>query len=878
MQLSDLKVGEKAYIIKVSGYGGFRKRIVEMGFIKGKMVEVLQNAPLLDPIKYRIMGYEVSVRRSVAAQIDVLPVEEAKHIAENQANSAYFGTISEDDIRQVALQKRKTISVALVGNPNCGKTTIFNSASGQHARVGNYSGVTVDARKGEYFYKDYKFVLTDLPGTYSISAYSPEERFVREHIVKEKPDVILNVVDATNLERNLYLTTQLIDMNMRTVIALNFFDELENRGDKIDYEVLGKLIGIPIIPTVGTKNTGINQLFDTVIRLYEGSEIIDKEGKLLETLENDELIEKYHHIIELEHKHSKNGKNADLQGINHIHEIVRHIHINYGKTIETSIAKIKSVFSENIGADDDYTPRYIAIQLLEHDKEIEGLAAKFANYGEVCRVREKAEFFIEQDLKITASNAILDAKYGFIAGALAETFFPAKRKFGKTITAKIDKIVTNRYLAYPIFFAVLFLIFEATFFLGKYPMDWIDFLVKKTGVLVQILLSDGIFKDMLVDGIISGVGSVLVFLPNILILYFCMTLLDTSGYMARAAFIMDKLMHKIGLHGRSFIPLMMGFGCNVPAIMATRTIENRNSRMITIMISSLISCSARLPIFILFVGAFFPKHEGIALFGIYLTGILLAAILAKIFKKFIFHREETPFVMELPSYRVPTVKHLARETWEKCAQYLKKIGTTILVGSIIIWALSYFPVNQHNNAYEQQANSYLAKIGKAIEPALKPLGFDWKISVSLLTGVAAKEVVISTLGVLYNVQDDGNQAEMDKKLSAKLQAEVRSDGTRVFTPAVAIAFMLFVLIYFPCIATIATIKQETNSWLWASFAALYTIILAWLIAFITYNIMCASLVQESLVALIILLCLIFIAKKLLKSFSARKKCGNCVGC
>ena len=862
MKLSELKIGEKGYIVKVLGYGGFRKRIVEMGFIKGKEVEVVQNAPFQDPITYKIMGYEMLCRRSVADQIEVIKAEQPLQAEENLG---YLGTIAEDDFRHVALEKRREISIALVGNPNAGKTTLFNAATGENAKTGNYSGVTIDVKKSKKSHKGYTFTIVDLPGTYSISAFSPEERLVREHIVNEKPDVIINVIDANNLERNLFLTTQLIDMNVRTIIALNFYDELQNSGNKLDYEALGKLIGIPFVPTISTKEIGLDKLFDTIIELYEGSEIIDKDGKLIKAIENDELIERYHHLIELEHKHiEKNGQ--DLSGNMHLHEIVRHIHINYGATIENAIEKIKCVYSVNEGAYDQFTPRYIAIQLLNHDKDIEGFAAKYINYFDIINVRNEQEKLIESDLKTTAANAIIEAKYGFIAGALKETFIQKEQKTD-TLTSKIDKIVTNKFLAYPFLMMIIFLMFEATFKLGQYPMDAINWAVAEFGGLVKNIMPNGMLQDLLVDGIISGVGSVIVFLPNILILYFCMTLLDATGYMARAAFIMDKLMHKIGLHGQSFIPLMMGFGCNVPAIMATRTIENRNSRMITIMIASLISCSARLPIYILLVGTFFADYQSLVLFGIYFFGIILAAILAKLFKSLIFFKEEMPFVMELPVYRVPSAKFLARETWKKGAQYVKKIGSVILIGSVIIWSLNYFPL--HNK--ENQRDSYLAAIGKTIQPVMQPLGFDWKISVSLLTGVAAKEVVVSTLGVLHNVDENAPSAV----LRDKIKASAYSDGKRVFSSATAISLMLFVLIYFPCIATVSAIRQETRSRRWTFFVVIYTLLLAWLVSFAAYNIISAQLYQETAVALIILICLIFAVRKISQAKAEKNRCGKC---
>jgi ferrous iron transport protein B len=876
MKLSELKVGEKGYIVKVLGYGGFRKRIVEMGFIKGKEVEVLQSAPLQDPVKYRIMGYEVSCRRSVAAQIEVIKEAEAQKFLANTLND-FNGTFSEDDFRHVALEKRREINIALVGNPNSGKSTIFNAATGEHAKVGNYAGVTVETKKGTFTYKNYKFTMVDLPGTYSISAFSPEERLVREYIVKEKPDVIINVLDANNLERNMFLTTQLIDMNVRTVIAMNFYDELKNRGDKIDYDALGKLIGIPFVPTVGTKKVGLDNLFDTIIKLYEGSEIIDKEGKLIEAIENDELIERYHHLVELEHRHRNKNEASDFVGIQHVHEIVRHVHINYGKTIEKAITKIKEEFIKNESIYDDFTPRYIAIQLLEHDKEIEGFAARFRNYFDIIKIRDFFDKKIEEELNISAANAITDAKYGFIAGALKETFFPSKQKRGKTATEKIDNIVTNKYLAYPIFILIILVMFGLTFGLGEYPKKGIEFLIEKSGNFIENTLPNGILSSLLREGIIGGAGAVLTFLPLILILYFCISLLETSGYMARAAFITDRFMHKIGLHGRSFIPLMMGFGCNVPAIMATRTIENRNSRMITIIISSLIPCATRMSIFVMIVGIIFNgKNDFIpktlALFGIYFTGIFLVAVLSKIFKKFIFNREETPFVMELPAYRAPTFKHIARETWEKCAQYLKKISTTVLAGTVIIWALNYFPLQHSENGQK----SCLEQIGTSIAPVMKPLGFDWDISAALLSGVIAKELFISTWGIINTVDGDAYE---DKNATEELQQKIRSrtrpDGTSFFSTATMISLLLFVLIYFPCIATIAVVKQETGRWRWAVFVAVYTILLAWIASFAAYNIISAQFYQETATALIILISLFLLAKKIIIKKQFPKKCAGC---
>ncbi len=614
MKLSEVKVGGKAVIVKVAGHGGFRKRIVEMGFIKGKMVEVINKAPLGDPIEYRIMGYNVSLRLNEAQHIEVISVEEAEEIAKQNTHDK-LNIISEDEIRSVALQKRKDIQVALVGNPNAGKTSLFNVISGAKEKVGNYSGVTVDAKTNVFEYKGYHISLVDLPGTYSLSAYSPEERYVRKQIAEEHPDIIVNVVDAGNLERNLFLTTQLIDMNLRVVIALNMYDELQAKGDKFDYQSLSKMIGIPMIPTISNQNFGIDNLLDAVIRVYESCDYIDEDGNLIAQVADDNLLDKQYHTLNLPHKHtSANSIHTDIEKNKNQYELVRHIHIGYGNVIEDAIMKIKHAMQQYNIYPDDYTPRYIAIKLLEKDVDIESYIKNFDGASEILQVRDSCEKIIQSQMKDSAENLINDSKYGFIAGALKETYFPAVKKNNNSKSSKIDSVLINKYLGYPIFLLIIFITFQATFYLGSFPMEWIETGVDMFSSWLRNLIAPGIFRDLLVDGIIGGVGGVLVFLPNILILYFFLSLLESTGYMARAAFLMDKIMHFIGLHGRSFIPLVMGFGCNVPAIMATRTIENKNARMVTILISPLMSCSARMPIYLLFAGAFFANNAGTVLF------------------------------------------------------------------------------------------------------------------------------------------------------------------------------------------------------------------------------------------------------------------------
>ena len=912
MKLSDIEIGGRAVIVKVAGHGGFRRRIVEMGFIKGKVVEVLNRAPLGDPIEYSVMGYNVSLRLSEAEKIEVITVEEAERIVREQstdnrlqstdstpsrfADSPYKQgescgqfAILEEEIRQVALDRRKEIQVALVGNPNAGKTSLFNVISGAHEKVGNYSGVTVDAKETEFEYKGYRIRLVDLPGTYSLSAYSPEERYVRNQIVKERPDVIVNVVDAGNLERNLFLTTQLIDMNVRMVIALNMYDELEAKGDRFDYESLSAMIGVPMIPTVSPKMRGINELFDTVIKIYEGGDYLDADGNLLANVENDALLDRHYHELDLPHKHS--SRNKELRNLivpNAVNQRVRHIHIHYGATIEAAIKRVKSLLHELDIQIDDYTPRYVAIKLIEGDEEIVQITDNRlqitdnreqitdVRFERLNRVLNEIRNEIKAEFKDTAENVISDAKYGFIAGALKETYVAQTKEESKTLTDKIDNVVTSKWFGYPIFLLALFITFNATFFVGAYPMEWIEMGVGVFASWLSGVMAPGMLRDLLIDGIISGVGGVLVFLPNILILYFCISLMESSGYMARAAFIMDKLMHHIGLHGRSFIPLFMGFGCNVPAIMATRTIENRNARMITILIIPLMSCSARLPIFLLLAGAFFPQRAGVALFAMYIIGVALAALMAIVFRKTLFNKEETPFVMELPPYRLPSMKSMLRDTWEKGVQYLRKIGTTILIGSIVIWALSYFGPDYRlqitDNRVEME-NSYLGQIGKAIQPALAPLGFDWKASVALVTGVTAKEIVVSTLGVLYSADEDDAAS-----LSEKLLSATDENGDPMYNVAVAISLMLFVLIYLPCIGTLATIKSETGSWWWAVFVAVYTIALAWVVSFVVYQSIIHNVWQEVIVGGILILVLIYIVMRIIRKFRHNDSDTPCSSC
>lgn len=819
MRLSELKTGEKGVIVKVLGHGGFRKRIVEMGFIKGKTVEVLLNAPLKDPIKYKVLGYEVSLRRQEADMIEIISEQEALQHAgipeehhKGLAEDIYTG---EKNLKQVALGKRRTINVALVGNPNCGKTTLFNLTSGAHEHVGNYSGVTVDAKEGFFDFQGYHFKIVDLPGTYSLSAYTPEEIYVRRHIVEETPDIIINVVDSSNLERNLYLTTQLIDMNVRMVVALNMYDELEATGNTLDYLKLSQLFGVPMIPTVSRKGLGIDQLFHVIIGIYEGSDFLNQKGEIRAEIMSDLIDWHKTYVPDHEFGSHKEEKERDKG-------FYRHIHINHGPDLEKAIDVVKEEISKNEYIRHKYSTRFLAIKLLENDPEIERFIRTLPNGADIIARRGKAARRIQETMNEDSESALTDAKYGFISGALKETFTDNHLEQEQT-TRVLDSIITHRIWGYPIFFLFMYLMFEGTFVLGEYPMMGIEWMVDALGNLIRNNMNEGPLKDMLVDGIIGGVGGVIVFLPNILILYFCISLMEDSGYMARAAFIMDKIMHRMGLHGKSFIPLIMGFGCNVPAIMASRTIENRKSRLITMLINPLMSCSARLPIYLVLVGAFFPNNGSLVLLSIYAVGILLAVLMARLFSKFLVKGDDTPFVMELPPYRMPTMKAIFRHTWEKGAQYLKKMGGIIMIASIIIWFLGYYP---DHDAYsiqaEQQENSYIGQIGRAVEPVIEPLGFDWKLGIGLISGVGAKELLVSTLGVLYTNEGDVESVSLAGRIP--------------ITPLVAFCYMLFVLIYFPCIATLVAIKQESGSWRWAAFAAVYTTVLAWVVSFAVYRI------------------------------------------
>ena len=847
MKLSELKTGEKGVIVKVLGHGGFRKRIVEMGFIKGKIVEVLLNAPLQDPVKYKIMGYEVSLRHNEADMTEIISAEEAMLLESNNTRVQSTEKVTGDDacdfsltdkqLKAAAMKKRRTINVALVGNPNCGKTSLFNFASGAHERVGNYSGVTVDAKEGHATFEGYEFNIVDLPGTYSLSAYSPEELYVRKQIIEKTPDIVINVIDSSNIERNLYLTTQLVDMHLRMICALNMYDEFENRGDKLDYKILSQLFGVPMIPTVFKTGKGVEMLFHIIINMYEGVDFLDKNGNINPEVAAD--IRDWHKAYGNEHSQEEEHGEDFAHGDRPNNSVYRHIHLNHGPQIEESIEALKSELQEDEHIRHKYSTRYLSIKLLEMDSETERLVNSLPNGKRIIDIRDKQADRIKKENAEDCETAIMDAKYGFIHGALQEAGYEKGNKQDTyQITHAIDSVITNKYIGFPLFFLLIYVMFQATFSLGQYPMDWIENGVTALSDLLSSTLADGPLKDMLVDGIIGGVGAVIVFLPQILILYGFISFMEDSGYMARAAFIMDKLMHKMGLHGKSFIPLIMGFGCNVPAIMSTRTIESRRSRLITMLILPLMSCSARLPIYIMITGTFFAvRYQSLIMISLYAIGILLSVIMSRIFSRWIIRGEDLPFVMELPPYRFPTSKAIMRHTWEKGKQYLKKMGGIILVASIIVWALGYFPHNNSLNAQQQQEQSYIGRIGKTIEPIFHAQGFDWRLDVGLIAGVGAKEIVASTLGVLYSGDDtvtdnDQENRESNDKYS-NLYLKMSANG---ITPLIAFCYLLFVLIYFPCLATIAAIKHESGSWRWAIFAAIYTTVLAWFVSAAVYQI------------------------------------------
>lgn len=773
MTLDQLQEGQSALIRKVKGRGAFRHRIVEMGFVKGQVVSTLRFAPMKDPVEFRLLDCDVSLRRNEAALIEIELLEnfashsfqEPEMNREDKPQISYTEKSNSFSETGAHILKNNLIEVCMVGNPNAGKTSLFNALSGEYEHVGNYSGVTVDAKTAQFAYKDYIIELTDLPGSYSLSPYSPEEKFVREQLLQKKPDIIINVVDASNLERNLYLTSQLIDMDVKVVMALNMYDEMSKKRDVLQMDSLGLLLGIPIVPTVASRKKGCGELLQKVVDVY---------------LEQEPTI--------------------------------RHIHIPYNRRIEDSLKPIQDAIRKDSGFVDAYSSRFMALKFLENDREVISKMCCLEDEEQIEKLAQHERQKIQSFYNEESDHVLADDRYAFVRGALKECYKRKNTLTNKsTITDRIDSVLTSKIWGFPIFLLFLWVMFESTFFLGDYPLQWIESGVDWIANYLEFHLHESVFKDMLINGIVRGIGGVIVFLPNILILFFFISIMEATGYMARVAFIMDKLMHTIGLHGKSFIPLIIGFGCNVPAIMSTRTIENKKDRLLTMLIIPFMSCSARLPIYILIVGAFFPKHAGSIIFLIYLIGIVFSILSALVFKNLFFKKTESPFVMEFPPYRMPTFKAVVFHLWIKTKQYLQKMAGIILIASIVIWALSYFPTSSHAFGDTQIEHSYLGAIGRAIEPVIAPLGFDWQMGISLLAGITAKEVIVSTMSVLMDVKT-------------------------AFSPLSALSFLIFVLLYFPCIAVFAAIKKESESWKWAIFMALYTTILAWLIAFAVYQI------------------------------------------
>jgi ferrous iron transport protein B len=715
----------------------------------------------------------------------------------------------------------KTLTIALAGNPNSGKTTIFNSLTGGHQKVGNWPGVTVEKKEGTATHNNYTIRVVDLPGTYSLTAYSQEEIIARNFIIEEKPDLVVDVIDASNLERNLYLASQLIDLGVKLVFALNMVDLAQSRGQLIDHRQLAVLMGVPIIPTVGTKGKGIKDLLEAIVRVAE-----DKAS------------------------------------------VTRHIHIDYGRELEEEITKVQGTILSARSSMDEHHARWMGIKLLENDEEVIKEIAKRPRKKAILGQLQRSTIHLKKILGDDPETLVADRRYGFIHGALKETLHHAK-KDRRYLSDQVDQVLTNRLLGFPIFIFFIWAMFQLTFNLGSYPMAWIDAGVGLLAESVGGLMGEGLFKSLIVDGIISGVGGVAVFLPNIFILFFCIALFEDTGYMARAAFIMDKIMHTLGLHGKSFIPMIMGFGCNVPAIMATRVLESRRDRILTMLINPLISCSGRLPIYVLIAGALFGARAGNVIFSIYLIGIAMAILMGQIFKRTLFKGEIAPFVLELPPYRMPTFRGTVIHMWERGSIFIKKMGGIILIGSIVVWALSSFPQTvDYSRDYEVekqliqkeyatviqgteqgqatalaeerdrkiaeveilkkrefQEKSLLGRLGKAIDPVLRPLGFDWRSGVALLTGFVAKEIVVSTFGVLYQVGEEAGEE------SESLRAAISKN----MTPLVGYAFMIFVLAYTPCLATVAAIRRETGSWGWTAFSVGYGLALAWVLAFLIYQ-------------------------------------------
>lgn len=705
----------------------------------------------------------------------------------------------------------KKITIALAGNPNSGKTTIFNNLTGARQHVGNYPGVTVEKKEGYLKYRGRQLTIVDLPGTYSLTAHSLDEIVARNYIVEEKPDVVIGIVDASNLERNLYLAVQIMELGAPLVLALNMADLAEKKGLNIDKKKLGELLGVPIVMTVATKKIAMNELLDQAIDLYEGRFPLVRPS------------------------------------------------IRYGREIEKQLSGLENIIANKGEAAGNYSARWVALKILEQDAEVIKTLQEMPRAWEIAKFAEKSRLYLRKIFGDDPEVIIAERRYGFISGACDEA---VKKNFEirHDTSDMIDMILLNRLLGLPIFFVLIWLTFKMVFYFSRPPMKVLEIILAAFGQWAGRMLPEGsAIQSLVVDGVIGGVGSVLVFLPVIYLLYFALSILEDTGYMARAAFLMDKFMHKIGLHGRSFIPMLLGFGCNLPGIMATRTIEDEHDRLTTLLVIPFMSCGARLPIYILFIGAFFPeKLEGNVLFSIYMIGIMTAIIVGMLFRKYLFKGQTGPFVMELPPYRMPTMKALLIHMAERGGLYLKKAGTIIFAGCVIMWFLSSFPWNpryskdykasiqdaegnreligklERERAFEKMEKSYAGSLGEILVPVFRPLGFrDWRLGVGLVGGVFAKEIVVASLGTLYAA--GGEEGEANLSLRDEIRRARSPDGTPSYTPLVAYSVMIFCLLYLPCFATLAVIKKETNSWRWPIFTVFYTIGIAWAASFIVYQ-------------------------------------------
>lgn len=760
--LNSIKMGCWVKVVSLSGGRNAEKKLTEMGLYPGEVIKLL-NYSADGPTTILVKGTKLAIGHRMADMIFV-----------------------DEDIHRKTVQKRLT--VALAGNPNSGKSTIFNYLTGSRQHVGNYPGVTVEKKEGKATFKNYVINFVDLPGTYSLSAYSEDEVVARDFVLNERPDVIVHIVDSSNLERNLYLFTQLLELEMPIVLAMNMSDIVDKKGHKIDYELLSALLGVPIVKTVGSKNVGLDKMLDVIADVYEGK--VD----------------------------------------------CKNIRIDYGEEIEQELGKIVEMLSALEKPMKGYSPRWLAVKLLESDPAIISLIEKHSQGKEILAQAIEGRRHLKQHFSDDAEVFIAERRYGFISGACTQSVV-SNVEIRHDISDKIDKVILNRFLGIPIFAIVMYAIFEFTFTFSAPVVDWFGNVFDKISESLTAVLPEGLFQSFIVDGIIGGVGGVLGFFPLVLFMFFAIAFFEDSGYMARAAFVMDKLMSKFGLHGKSFLPLMISTnGCAVPGILATRTLESKKDRLITMMVTPFMICGAKLPIFALFIGAFFPSDQGPnIMFLMYAFSIALAFTSAWILKKFIFKGDSAHFVMELPPYRIPTLQGLLLKMWERGWLYLQKAGTTILLISVIMWAGFTFPEHKGPQdasnaviASQQLEYSYIGRFGKTIEPLVKPLGFDWRGGVALISGVAAKEVVVSTLGTMYSLgAEDVENAE-------PLKLSLQNDP--VWTPLSAMAFLMFCLIYMPCVVAMSVFfKESGSSWKWTGFLIFWTTVMAWIFSFIVYQ-------------------------------------------